>query len=86
MNAALEECRVNASLYHPNIVGYRESFYDVKLKQLVLVMEYANYYSLQRIINLKKKKIKKRRKKGQEDYEHNPDLYIDEDDIWKCLI
>lgn len=52
MGAALEDARIMASLRHPNIVRFKEVFYDHKLKQIILVMEYANYYSLDRLITL----------------------------------
>ena len=40
--AALNEVRILASLRHPNIVGYREAFYDEPSKTLNIVMEYAD--------------------------------------------
>ena len=52
MGSALEDARIMASLRHPNIVRYKEVFYDHKLKQIILMMEYANYYNLDRLITL----------------------------------
>ena len=40
--AALNEVRILASLSHPNIVGYKEAFYDEPSKTLNIVMEYAD--------------------------------------------
>ena len=40
--AALNEVRILASLKHPNIVGYKEAFYDDPSKTLNIVMEYAD--------------------------------------------
>ena len=38
---ALNEIRILASVKHPNIVGYRESFIDVTTEDLCVVMNYA---------------------------------------------
>ena len=35
------------SLNHPNIIGYKEAFFDMKTKTLNIVMEYAEYGDLQ---------------------------------------
>ena len=35
------------SLNHPNIIGYKEAFFDIKTKTLNIVMEYAEYGDLQ---------------------------------------
>ena len=40
--AALNEVRILASLNHPNIIGYKEAFYDEPSKTLNIVMEYAD--------------------------------------------
>ena len=60
-------------------------------------MEYANYHSLEKLIQMKlkvrKKKLKKKVK--QKNRTHSPDenveeteehLFFYEDDIWRCLI
>ena len=39
---ALNEIRLLASVNHPNIVQYKESFIDTESKCLCLVMEYAD--------------------------------------------
>lgn len=39
---ALNEIRLLASVKHPNIVQYKESFIDDHSQTLCLVMEYAN--------------------------------------------
>ena len=42
IEAALNEVRLLASLNHPNIIGYKETFYDENTRTLNLVMEYAD--------------------------------------------
>ena len=39
---ALNEIRILYSLTHPNIIGYKEAFYDENSKTLYIVMEYAD--------------------------------------------
>lgn len=39
---ALNEVRILASLSHPNIVGYKDSFFDDESKSLLIVMEFAD--------------------------------------------
>ena len=39
---ALNEIRILASLNHPNIIGYKEAFYDNNSQTLNIVMEYAD--------------------------------------------
>jgi NIMA (never in mitosis gene a)-related kinase len=39
---ALNEIRILYSLAHPNIIGYKEAFYDENSKTLNIVMEYAD--------------------------------------------
>ena len=41
-NNALNEVRLLASVKHPNIVQYKESFIDEQSQTLCLVMEYAD--------------------------------------------
>jgi NIMA (never in mitosis gene a)-related kinase len=40
--ASLNEVRILASLNHPNIIGYKEAFYDEPSKSLNIIMEYAD--------------------------------------------
>ena len=42
IEAALNEVRILASLNHPNIIGYKDAFYDEKSRTLNMVMEYAD--------------------------------------------
>ena len=42
LEAALNEVRILASLNHPNIIGYKDAFYDEKSRTLNMVMEYAD--------------------------------------------
>ncbi len=44
---SLNEIRILYSLNHPNIIGYKEAFFDIKTKTLNIVMEYAEYGDLQ---------------------------------------
>jgi len=39
---ALNEVRILASLNHPNIVGYKEAFFDEESKTLNIIMEFAD--------------------------------------------
>jgi len=50
MRSALEEVRILSSIRHPHIVKYKEAFFDADKEQLCLVMEYANYKTLHRLI------------------------------------
>ena len=53
---ALNEIRILASLSHPNIIGYKEAFFDENSKTLNIVMEYADDGDIDKKIkdNLKK--------------------------------
>jgi len=42
MQHALDEVRLMSSLRHPNVVKYKEAFFDQDEEQLCLVMEHAN--------------------------------------------
>ena len=42
IEAALNEVRILASLNHPNIIGYKDAFYDEKSRTLNMIMEYAD--------------------------------------------
>lgn len=55
-NNALNEIRILASITHPNVISYKQSFFDEESQTLCIVMEYANGGDLyQRIIDYKKK-------------------------------
>ena len=41
-DGSLNEIRILASLEHPNIIGYKEAFYDMASQTLNIVMEYAD--------------------------------------------
>lgn len=67
---ALNEVRILASIEHPNLIGFKECFYDEESKTLNIVMEFADDGDVEtKIKNLSKTK-------GQ----------IPEDDIWSYLI
>ena len=42
IEAGLNEIRILASLSHPNIIGYKEAFYDNNTRTLNIIMEYAD--------------------------------------------
>lgn len=53
---ALNEVRILASIHHPNIISYKEAFFD-EAGSLCLVMEYANSGDLyQKIVKYQKRK------------------------------
>lgn len=67
---ALNEIRILASVQHPNIVSYKEAFFDEESRSLCLVMEFAGDGDLyQRILQYQKKGV-----------------YMSESFIWKLLI
>jgi len=39
---ALNEVRILASIHHPNIIGYKEAFFEEATSSLCIVMEYAD--------------------------------------------
>jgi len=41
-NNALNEIRILASIQHPNIVQYKEAFFDDSTNQLCIIMDYAD--------------------------------------------
>ena len=55
IEAALNEIRLLASLTHPNIIAYKETFYDQPSGTLNIVMEYADGGDLAKKITLAKK-------------------------------
>lgn len=67
---ALNEIRLLASIRHPNIVCYKEAFYEKKINVLCIIMEYADDGDLfQKICEHKKKRV-----------------YMDEKRVWKISI
>ena len=55
IEAALNEIRLLASLSHPNIIGYKETFYDDPSFTLNIVMEFADGGDLAKKIEYQKK-------------------------------
>ena len=55
IEAALNEIRLLSSLNHPNIIGYKETFYDNPSKTLNIVMEFADGGDLAKRIEYNKK-------------------------------
>ncbi len=53
---ALNEVRILASIQHPNIIGYKEAFFEDFSNCLCVVMEHADGGDLLKLINAKKKK------------------------------
>ena len=68
--ASLNEVRILASLNHPNIIGYKEAFYDEPSKSLNIIMEYADDGDIAHKI---KDNIKRR-------------LRLDESTLWEWII
>ena len=68
--SALNEIRILGSLSHPNIIGYKEAFFDEYTNTLNIVMEYADEGDLEQKI---KYNLKKR-------------LNFDESTIWGWII
>jgi NIMA (never in mitosis gene a)-related kinase len=51
----LNEVRILASIDHPNIISYKEAFFEEATQTLCIVMEYADGGDLQSKINQLKK-------------------------------
>ena len=68
--SSLNEIRILASLSHPNIIGYKEAFFDQSTNTLNIVMEFADDGDLE-------KKIKNNLKKR---------LNFEENTIWNWII
>ena len=56
IESALNEIRLLYSLNHPNIIGYKDAFYDSPSYTLNIVMEYADGGDLSKLIENNKKK------------------------------
>jgi NIMA (never in mitosis gene a)-related kinase 1/4/5 len=55
-NNALNEIRLLASVSHPNVISYKQAFFDNETESLCIIMEYADGGDLyQRILEYKKK-------------------------------
>lgn len=67
---ALNEIRILASVRNPNVICYKEAFWENKSSSLCIIMEYANDGDLYQ-------KITYHKKKG---------VYVDEKEIWNVLI
>ena len=52
---SVNEVRLLASVFHPNVISYKEAFFDEKNNSLNIIMEYANNGDLQTEISKKKK-------------------------------
>ena len=53
---ALNEVRILASIQHPNIIGYKEAFFEDASSTLCIIMEYADGGDLLKQINSHKRK------------------------------
>lgn len=53
---ALNEVRILASIQHPNIIGYKEAFFEDSTSSLCIVMEFADGGDLLQMIAAHKKK------------------------------
>ncbi len=51
----MNEVRILASIDHPNIISYKEAFFEEATQTLCIVMEYADGGDLQSKINQLKK-------------------------------
>lgn len=67
---SINEVRILASIHDPNVISYKNAFYDKKSQCLCIVMEYANNGDLLSKIN---ELIKKKSK-------------FSEDEIWRIVI
>lgn len=52
---ALNEVRILASISHPNVIGYKEAFFEDSTNCLCIVMENADGGDMLQIINAKKR-------------------------------
>lgn len=53
---ALNEVRILASIQHPNIIGYKEAFFEDATSSLCIIMEYADGGDLLNLISSHKRK------------------------------
>jgi NIMA (never in mitosis gene a)-related kinase 1/4/5 len=52
---ALNEVRILASINHPNVIGYKEAFFESTTDCLCIIMENADGGDMLQLINTKKK-------------------------------
>jgi NIMA (never in mitosis gene a)-related kinase len=52
---ALNEVRILASINHPNVIGYKEAFFEDSTNCLCIVMEHADGGDILQVITTKKK-------------------------------
>ena len=67
---ALNEIRILASLNHPQIISYKDAFYEENSKSLWIVMEFAEGGDLQQLVD----KCKKEKE------------FLTEKEIWRYLV
>jgi serine/threonine protein kinase len=84
MKMALTEVRLLSSIRHPNIIQFKEVFFDEGLEQLCLVTELTNYLNLEKLIDLKTKQNK--RQLIDQDSNDGFSTYFDEEVIWRALL
>ena len=53
---ALNEVRILASINHPNVIGYKEAFFEDSTNCLCIVMEHADGGDILQVITEKKRK------------------------------
>ena len=53
---ALNEVRILASIQHPNIIGYKEAFFEESTQSLCIIMEFADGGDLLKLISNHKKR------------------------------
>ena len=53
---ALNEVRILASIQHPNIIGYKEAFFEDSTSSLCIIMELADGGDILKLITQTKKK------------------------------
>ncbi len=53
---ALNEVRILASIQHPNIIAYKEAFFEDSTSSLCIIMEYADRGDILKLINNHKKR------------------------------
>lgn len=67
---AVNEVRILASINHPQIIAYKDAFYEEETSSLCIVMEFAEGGDLQQLID-------KTKKSGE---------FLSEKDLWKYCI